>query len=100
VEYKDASHSEQIRAGMDIIHAFQKSAETYVPVFVDNAEACTYLRQMDCQVIKLIVYVAPKPELPLMEDSFEAEADAMVKYQAELKEWEANKKKIRIERGN
>jgi hypothetical protein len=55
VEYKDASHSEQIRAGMDIIHAFQKSAETYVPVFVDNAEACTYLRQMDCQVIKLIV---------------------------------------------
>jgi hypothetical protein len=55
VEYKDASHSEQIRAQMDIIHAMQKSANIYCPVFVDNAEACTTFRNLDAQVIRLFV---------------------------------------------
>jgi hypothetical protein len=55
VEYKDASHSEQIRANMDIVRAMQIHADTYIPYFMDNAEACTHLREMPCQIIKLIV---------------------------------------------
>jgi hypothetical protein len=60
VEYKDASHSEQIRAQMDIIHAMQKSADIYCPVFVDNAEACTTFRNLDAQVIRLFVSATDK----------------------------------------
>lgn len=55
VDYKDASHSEQIRAGLDLVSAFQKNQDKYAPVFVDNAEAATYLRKMDCQLIRLVV---------------------------------------------
>jgi hypothetical protein len=33
----------------------QISEDTFVPVFVDNAEAATYLREMKCQVICLYV---------------------------------------------
>lgn len=55
VEYRDASNSEKIRANLDIVYAMQKYYGSTMPVFVDNAEAATYLRDMDCQMIKLIV---------------------------------------------
>lgn len=55
VEYESASHSEQIRANMDIVNAMQKAEDTFCPVFVDNAEAATHFRNMNCQVIKLYV---------------------------------------------
>jgi DNA repair exonuclease SbcCD ATPase subunit len=55
VEFKDASHSEQIRAGQSIVNAFQKQEHTFVPVFIDNAEACNYFIPMQTQVIKLFV---------------------------------------------
>ena len=55
VEYKDASNSERIRADMAIVKTFQKLESTYVPYFVDNAEACNYFIDMDTQVIKLFV---------------------------------------------
>lgn len=55
VEYKDASYSERIRANLDIVNAMQKSANVFCPVWVDNSESATYLRQMPCQLIKLCV---------------------------------------------
>ncbi len=55
VEFKDASHSEQIRAGQSIVNAFQTQEHTFVPVFIDNAEACNYFISMRTQVIKLFV---------------------------------------------
>jgi hypothetical protein len=55
VEYKDASHSEQIRAQMDIVNCFQKASDTYCVCFIDNSEACTHFRPMSCQVIRLYV---------------------------------------------
>lgn len=55
VEFKDASHSEQIRAGQSIVNAFQTQEHTFVPVFIDNAEACNYFIPMQTQVIKLFV---------------------------------------------
>ena len=55
VAYASASNSERIRANMSIVKAMQRSQGITAPVFVDNAEACTYLRPMDCQVIRLVV---------------------------------------------
>ena len=55
VEYNGASNSEKIRASQDIVRAMQVYEKTTIFVFVDNAEACTTLREMPCQVIKLAV---------------------------------------------
>ena len=96
VGYKDASHSEQIRAGLDILNAFQKKEGKFVPIFVDNAEAATYLRKMNCQVIRLIVYLAPKPELPMMPDTVEEERELQEKYEVDLAKWEIERKQLRI----
>jgi len=52
---RDASNSEQINAGLDIVKAMQKVQNVFVPVFIDNAEAATSIISMPCQVIKLIV---------------------------------------------
>lgn len=68
IEYKDASNSERIRANMDLIKAFQKSADTTVFCLVDNAEAATYLRKMDCQVIRLVVSEQDKGLRVVLED--------------------------------
>ena len=55
VEYTGASNSERIRANLDIVNAMQRNADIYVPVFIDNAEACTTFRNMETQTIKLFV---------------------------------------------
>jgi hypothetical protein len=55
VEYKDASHSEQIRANLEICAVMQRAANISVPVFCDNCEAATWLPKMDCQLIRLYV---------------------------------------------
>jgi len=61
IEYKDASYSERIRANLDIVNAMQKSANIFCPVFVDNAESATYLRDnMPCQLIRLVVSESDK----------------------------------------
>lgn len=53
--YTNASRSQEIRAGLDIIKAIQKSSGITAPVFVDNAESANWLLPMDCQLIKLVV---------------------------------------------
>lgn len=51
----DASNSEQINAGLDIVSALQKYEGITVPVWIDNCEAVTKPKAMNCQVIKLVV---------------------------------------------
>jgi hypothetical protein len=61
VEYKDASHSEQIRASSEIVKVFQAHENIFVPYFLDNAEACThYVDMSPTQVIKLYVSATDK----------------------------------------
>ena len=55
VSYKDASNSERIRGNLDICSAMQRVQGVTCPIFVDNAEAATYLRPMSCQLIRLVV---------------------------------------------
>lgn len=56
----DASNSERINAGLDIVRAMQRYEGVTVPVFADNAEAVTKLLPMDGQVIRLVVSEADK----------------------------------------
>ncbi len=51
----DGSNSERIRGGLDIVNVLQKHEGMTVPVFVDNAEAATWLIPMECQIIRLVV---------------------------------------------
>lgn len=44
-----------VNAGMDIINTFSRHYDTYVPLFVDNAERVTRLELSDTQVIRLVV---------------------------------------------
>jgi DNA repair exonuclease SbcCD ATPase subunit len=55
VPYQNLSHSEQIKAGLDIIRTLQDMYDLRVFVFVDNAEAITEIPEMPCQTIKLVV---------------------------------------------
>lgn len=55
VEYASASHSEQIRANMEIVSSMQKAHGIQVCYFIDNAEAATWLSKMACQTIQLHV---------------------------------------------
>ena len=56
----DASNSERINAGLDIVRAMQRYEGVTVPVFADNAEAVTKMLPMDGQVIRLVVSEADK----------------------------------------
>lgn len=56
----NSSRSQKIRAGMDIINAFQKWSGIKGPVFIDNSEAANWLLPMDCQLIRLIVSESDK----------------------------------------
>lgn len=57
----NASRSERIRAGMDVVRAMQKSEGISAVLFVDNAESATHLiNDMGCQIIRLIVSESDK----------------------------------------
>lgn len=53
--YTNASRSQEIRAGLDIVRAIQRSSGITAPVFVDNSESANWLLPMNCQLIRLIV---------------------------------------------
>lgn len=55
IEYMSASHSEQMRANMEIVASMQKAHGISVPVFIDNSEACTWFPEIACQTIQLHV---------------------------------------------
>jgi len=55
VQYQNLSHSEQIKAGLDIIQTLQDMYNLRVFVFIDNAEAITEIPEMPCQTITLVV---------------------------------------------
>lgn len=53
--YQDLSNSEKIQAGIDIINAICEDQQTWVPLFVDNAESINDVPPTDSQQILLIV---------------------------------------------
>jgi len=55
VLYQNLSHSEQIKAGLDIIQTLQDMYDLRVFIFIDNAEAITEIPEMPCQTITLVV---------------------------------------------
>lgn len=55
VPYSDCSRSESIRAGMEVVNSVQAHTGTYGPIFIDNAESCSWLIDTNCQTIKMYV---------------------------------------------
>ena len=55
VPFSDANHAAQINAGIDIVNAFSRFYNVSAPVFIDNAEAVTWLLPTDSQTIRLVV---------------------------------------------
>jgi hypothetical protein len=53
--YQDLSNSEKINAGIDIINAMCEFNQTWVPMFVDNAESINDVTPSRSQQILLIV---------------------------------------------
>lgn len=52
----NASRSEKIRAGMDVVRAMQRHAGISAVLFIDNAESATwFVEDMGCQIIKMYV---------------------------------------------
>lgn len=66
VPYNDLNHAMRINAGLDIIDALSTAHGVHVPVFVDNAEAVTRLRDRDGQTVRLVVS-EPDKELRIQE---------------------------------
>ena len=57
VPFNDLNNGHKIIAGLNMIKTLQKLYDTYLPVFVDNAESIneSNLPEMQCQIIKLKV---------------------------------------------
>lgn len=55
VPYADLNNAAKINAGLDIINSFTRKSDIHVPLFVDNAESVTLLKEVDTQVIRLVV---------------------------------------------
>jgi exonuclease SbcC len=53
--FTNASRSERIRAGQDIINALQEESGVFAPCFLDNSESASWLLDMKCQTIQLYV---------------------------------------------
>jgi hypothetical protein len=53
--YDKANTGGQINAGLDIINTISKFKNIHVPVFVDQANLVTDMRQLDAQMIRLVV---------------------------------------------
>ncbi len=62
-----ANKAATFNAGLEIVDVFQKYLGIEIPIFIDNAESVTELKQIDSQVIRLVVDKNYK-ELTMMED--------------------------------
>lgn len=62
VEYKDVNNAGRINAGLDVINAFCRAKDTYIPIFVDNAEGVQNILPTKSQ--KILLYVAQSNEHP------------------------------------
>jgi cell division protein FtsB len=60
VPYTTANNAARINAGLEIIDALARHWGVSVPIFVDNAESVTRLKQIDGQLIRLVVSEADK----------------------------------------
>lgn len=54
VPFSSLNKASQINAGLDVIYTLQKHYGVYAPVFIDNRESISVIRDMDCQIINLI----------------------------------------------
>jgi DNA repair exonuclease SbcCD ATPase subunit len=62
IEYKDLSASTKIIAGFEVLSAFQKFYNVYVPVCCDNMESVTSDIKNEAQIIKFYVKQEPCPK--------------------------------------
>lgn len=54
VPYSSLNKASQINAGLDIIFTLQKHFGITAPVFIDNRESISVIRDMNCQIVNLI----------------------------------------------
>ena len=55
VPYMGLNNGAKINVGIDIINTLSRHYDVTVPLFVDNAESVTRLRECSAQVIRLVV---------------------------------------------
>ncbi len=55
VPYINANNAGKINAGLEIIEVLSEHYGVRMPIFVDNAESVTKLKEMSSQVIRLVV---------------------------------------------
>jgi len=61
-EYNDLSTSTRIICGLDIISAFQKHYDRYLPIVFENSEGIDFVPQSESQTIVLRVVPEPCPK--------------------------------------
>lgn len=59
VPYGYANNAARINAGMEIIETLARHWHMTAPIFVDNAESVTRLRESDAQIVRLVVADGP-----------------------------------------
>lgn len=60
VPYADMSYGQKVLCGVDCINTFSEIEDTYVPLFVDNAESLTIPIETKTQMIKLVAVKGQK----------------------------------------
>ncbi len=55
IEYKSANTAAKVNAGLEIIAVLNKHFKTNLPIIIDQAESVCRVREMDEQIIRLIV---------------------------------------------
>lgn len=62
VDYKDVNNAGRINAGLDVINAFCKAKNIYIPIFIDNAEGVQDVLPTKSQ--KILLYVDQDGNIP------------------------------------
>lgn len=57
VPFASANNAGRINAGLDVIKTLSKVMDKKVPIFVDNAESVNELKELDSQMVRLVVTV-------------------------------------------
>ena len=60
VPFSDANNAAKINAGIDIINTLCEHYNAYAPVFVDNAESITSIREIKSQLVCMYVSLEDK----------------------------------------
>lgn len=55
VPFKSANNAARINAGLEMIDTLSRHYKVTMPIFIDNAESCTEIRQTEAQQIRLYV---------------------------------------------